>query len=76
MSVKWAKLSEITLKGVDQYMCCRCGEFDLFENMYSTVPMSKAGKQMLQGYIHCATCRRHVDPQTAWKQAHDREYES
>lgn len=74
MAVEWVKLTEITLKGVDQYMCCRCGEFDLFENMFSAIPFSVGGKQMMQGYIHCATCKDHVSPTLAWKQAHDREY--
>ena len=68
------KLSEVTLKGVDEYMCCRCGEMDLFENMFTAVPFSVGGKQMLQGYIHCGTCRRQVVATVAWKQAHDQEY--
>jgi len=75
LAVKWVKLSEVTLKGVDQYMCCRCGEFGLFENMYSAIPFTTQGKQMMQGYIHCSTCAR-TNPTVAWKQAHDREYAS
>lgn len=74
MATKWVRLSDIAQKNVDNYMCCRCGEFDRFENMWSAIPFSKAGKQMLQGYIHCGTCKKNIDPMTAWKNAHDREY--
>lgn len=74
LATRWVRLSEIAAKGVDQYMCCRCQEFDDFGNMWSAIPFSKAGKQMLQGYIHCGSCRRNIDAMHAWKQAHDREY--
>lgn len=74
MAVEWRRLSDLADKGVDFYVCCRCGNPSTFEDCWTTVPFAVGGKQMMQGYIHCDECRRSIDPMTAWKQAHDREY--
>lgn len=72
MPVRWARLSDIAHKGVDVYVCAGCGSQETFEDCWSTVPYSVGGKQMMQGYIHCANCRRQ-DAMVAWKVAHGRE---
>ena len=73
LPVRWVRLGDIAQKGVDTYMCCRCGEFEQFEDMWTVIPFSETGKQMMQGYIHCGRCRV-TDPIQAWQQAHDAEY--
>ncbi|MDZ7742987.1 MAG: hypothetical protein U5Q03_14945 [Bacteroidota bacterium] len=60
-------------KGVDFYICAGCGEQVAFENAWLTIPYSKAGKQMMQGYIHCRACTKKTDAFLAWKLAHDKE---
>lgn len=60
------------MKGIDFYICAGCGGQVAFEDAQTVIPFSHAGKQMMQGYIHCRACAR-KEPMMAWKQAHDRE---
>lgn len=72
MPVKWVRLSDIALKGVDFYICAGCGDSVPFEECWSVIPMSISGKQMMQGYIHCTPCSK-KEPMRSWKLAHERE---
>ena len=72
MPVRWVRLSDVGIKINDSYMCCRCGEMELFEDAWTVIPFSENGRQMMQGYIHCNMCR-YTDPVRAWQEAHDKE---
>lgn len=73
-SVQWVRLSSVADPPGLPMMCCRCSEFDEFENMWTAIPFSEQGKRMMQGYIHCGTCKSQTNPLVAWKQAHAREF--
>lgn len=71
--VRWVRLDDVAAIADPMYVCCRCGDGFEKEDGWVTIPFSAAGKQMLQGYIHCNMCRLTVDPQRAWKEAHDKD---
>lgn len=70
MPVEWARLSDVARKTHDTLICCRCGEPAAFEDAWLTRPVSVAGRQMLQGYVHCRTCTT-IPAIVAWRDAHN-----
>jgi hypothetical protein len=72
MPVKWKRLGDIAPKTTDAYLCARCLEPTAFEDCWTVMPLTVEGRQMLQGYIHCGTCRK-TPPTKAWQEAHDKD---
>jgi len=72
MPIEWRRLSDIAPKSANSYLCARCLKPTPFEECWTVVPLSVAGKQMLQGYIHCGRCRGAL-PYIAWQEAHDKD---
>jgi hypothetical protein len=69
MPVEWRRLSDISPKTDNSFLCARCLDPTPFEECWTVVVLSVDGKQMLPGYIHCGKCRKTV-PMTAWMEAH------